>query len=699
VTPSEQAPARLLPDGDEIGTPPADRRFRPDIQGLRALAVLIVIGYHAKLPLFGGGFVGVDVFFVISGFVITGVLLRERAASQRTSLASFWARRARRILPAATLVLVVTVAVTYLTEGVLRGYDAATDGRWVAVFLANFRFAAIGTNYLGAQAIPSPLLHFWSLSVEEQFYLGFPLIFAGAAVLGARWRTSTIPFAVGLVVLASFAWSVIDTASHPIAAYYSPFTRAWELGVGCMVALGVPALRRLTPTVAAATTWVGVALIGASVLFYSDATAYPGSAALVPVLGAALVIAGGVVAPRLGAELVLGTWVGLRLGELSFSLYLWHYPALSLTSQLEPGPLRIATKLFLFLVILALSIATYQLVENPVRHSRWLRRPARSLGLGAGLVALALGLLTAMLLLNPLPGSTGPIPGPLTAQLGTIEHQIGVGAVANAAPTSFVPSLASLHATALHSPGISGACISKIQDRKPAPSCYFGDTTATRTVVLLGDSQAMMWSSAVEQLAIAHHWRLLLLGLDGCPPWYDIPHIHDAAGCHAFQRYSLKRIASLHPALVLITGAPVHATGGFAADGAGLERLLAAVTPHAKAVGVLGPVPWFAGRWTGLSPPECIAEHSTSLTSCTLSVATLDRSFGAFAVQLDVAARHSRVPLVSLRRLFCTATTCPVLAAHRVIYHDPWHITPVWSTYVSPALDQLLMAQGIGLTG
>jgi len=160
---------RYTPSGDEAGTGPEDRSFRPDVQGLRAIAILLVVLFHAGVPGVSGGYIGVDVFFVISGFVITGVLLRERTERDSTSLPRFYARRVRRILPAASLVIVVTVVTAYHYLGTLTGHDTAIDGQWAAVFLANFHFAASQTNYLASQQPPSSLQNFWSLAVEEQF--------------------------------------------------------------------------------------------------------------------------------------------------------------------------------------------------------------------------------------------------------------------------------------------------------------------------------------------------------------------------------------------------------------------------------------------------------------------------------------------------------------------------------------------------
>ena len=290
---------RLLATGDEAGTAPEDRRFRPDVEGLRAVAVGLVVFYHAGLSQLSGGFVGVDVFFVISGFVITGLLLRERQASGRTSILNFYARRFRRILPAATLVIFATVIASYLALGFVSGNVVANDGRWAAVFLSNFHFAAVGTNYFTAKLPPSPLQNFWSLSVEEQFYFVYPTLFFVIARLKGRWSLQAkLAVVLAAVIVASYWFSVTQTASTPTQAYFSPFTRANELALGALVAVGTPWLKRLPAALAAGLSWAGLGAIALAAVLFTAQTPYPGSAVALPVLGAALVIAGGVVAPR-----------------------------------------------------------------------------------------------------------------------------------------------------------------------------------------------------------------------------------------------------------------------------------------------------------------------------------------------------------------------------------------------------------------
>jgi peptidoglycan/LPS O-acetylase OafA/YrhL len=391
----EQEESRFLDSGDEAGTAPGDRKFRPDVEGLRAVAVLLVVLYHADIPWLTGGFVGVDVFFVLSGFVITGLLLRERATSGTTKLLNFYGRRSRRILPAATLVIMLTVLAAYHWLGFLTGDDTVVVGRTASLFYANFHFISTGTNYLGSQAPPSALQNFWSLSVEEQFYVLYPTLFIVTALAWSRVNLRlklTIVLTVSIV--ASFIWSIVQTSSNGTAAYFSPFTRAWELALGGLVAVASLQLAKLPRAVAMAMTWIGLGGILLAGFAYSATTTYPGSAVALPVISTALVVAGGTAAPRWGAEWILRLPPFRWLGKLSYSLYLWHWPILIIAAQYAGHPLSVKDNLGWVLLALAFSIVSYFVVENPLRHWKYLSRSGiRSLGLGALLIGASLGLM------------------------------------------------------------------------------------------------------------------------------------------------------------------------------------------------------------------------------------------------------------------------------------------------------------------
>ena len=270
---------------------PATRSpLRRDIEGLRAVAVLLVVAYHCGLPWITGGYVGVDVFFVISGFLITGLLLREIRAHGTVSIPRFYARRAMRLLPAATVVVVATAAASAYWLPPLRRTGILLDALHTTIYAINYRLAAIGTDYLGAEAEPSPLQHFWSLAVEEQFYLVWPPLLLAAAV-GLRRRprsgqinpnrinTTRVYAVLAAVVAGSLLLSVWQTRHNAGWAYFGAHTRAWELGIGALLAMGAGALRRMPRRFAAALGLAGLVAIAGSAIGYSPTTPFPGPAA------------------------------------------------------------------------------------------------------------------------------------------------------------------------------------------------------------------------------------------------------------------------------------------------------------------------------------------------------------------------------------------------------------------------------------
>jgi peptidoglycan/LPS O-acetylase OafA/YrhL len=402
-TPEADGDNRLLDSGDEAGTAPGDRKFRPDVEGLRAIAILLVVLYHARVPRLTGGFVGVDVFFVLSGFVITGLLLREHAASGKNRLLAFYGRRSRRILPAATLVIIVTVLASYHWLGFLTGDDTARVARTASLFYANFHFISTGTDYLASQAPPSALQHFWSLSVEEQFYVVYPTLFILATL---TWKRISIrPKLATLLIVSiavSFAWSIHQTSTNSVAAYFSPFTRAWELALGALVALASFQLAKLPPLVAIVMTWVGLGGILVAAFAFTSNTPYPGSAVALPVISTALVVAGGTAHPTGGVEVLLRLRPFQWMGKISYSLYLWHWPILIIATQYAGHPLSVEDNLLWMLLALGLSIGSYFLIENPIRHWIFLARSGgRSILLGALLIGLSLAVATLEIVNHP----------------------------------------------------------------------------------------------------------------------------------------------------------------------------------------------------------------------------------------------------------------------------------------------------------
>ena len=356
----------------------------------------LVVLYHAHVPGIRGGYVGVDVFFVLSGFLITGLLLREREDSNRTSLLGFYARRARRILPAVFVVIVATVLASYFWQGYVQGNRTADDARWASVFMANIHFGAIGTTYLGSQLPPSPIQQLWSLSVEEQFYVVWPTLLMMTAVIGRRISLrARLGAVLSVIVIASYVWSIVETHQNGTWAYFSPLTRAWELAIGGLVAVGTPHLARLGRRMSNALSWTGVAMIVFSALWFTDATSFPGSLVAIPDVGAVLFIAGGCSDSRSGAAVLLRNRPVQWVGAVSYSLYLWHWPILTIAYERVGHQLALVDNLCLVAISVVFAAGSFYLVENPIRFAKALtRHSVRSVALGIALIAASFALCT-----------------------------------------------------------------------------------------------------------------------------------------------------------------------------------------------------------------------------------------------------------------------------------------------------------------
>ena len=391
--------------------------------------------YHAGVPGIRGGFVGVDVFFVISGFLITGLLLREADTSGRVSLPKFYARRCRRILPAATVLVVFTVLASYHWLGFLMGNSVADDAKWATVFLANIHFAFIDTQYFSSQAPPSPLQHMWSLSVEEQFYFVWPvlvlLVAAVARRISLRLRLGVV---LGLITVASFIWSVVQTSDNEVWAYFSPFTRAWELAIGGLLAVAAPLVGSIPTKCAWVMGYLGFIGIVLSGVLYSAQTPYPGSAVALPVMGAVLVIGAGSALGGPGVERLLAPRPVQWLGARSYSWYLWHWPLLVIPAEYAGKSLSVWDNLFWVLVALVAAMLSYWVIEKPIRGSRALRaRPLVSVAMGACLILASLAVAQRSLQTHSGANGLGPPSGKVQASrvpddgASTPDHQAAMG--------------------------------------------------------------------------------------------------------------------------------------------------------------------------------------------------------------------------------------------------------------------------------
>ena len=651
------------------------------------MAVALVVLFHAGVPGVRGGYVGVDVFFVISGFVITGLLLRERAASGRTSVVQFYARRCRRILPAATVVIVATVILGHLLLGPVSGSSVAGDGRWAALFLANFHFMAIGTNYFSTQALPSPLQHYWSLAVEEQFYLVYPTVLIVIAGAGRRARLrARLTGVLAVVTTLSFALSVVQTSSNQTVAYFSPFTRAWELALGALIALATPRIARLPSAVASCVGWLGLAAIVVSAMVFTNHSAYPGSLVALPVLGAGLVIAAGTARPRRGVETLLGRASFRWLGQRSYSLYLWHWPVLVLAAE-RTGKvaLPVADNLLLIGVAIVLAAASYSFVENPIRRARL--TPGRSILGGASLVLTAV-VVSMLFLGSGAPASvTGRIPAAADSQVVTRE----VDAARHIASVS--SSIRRAHYGADYFQGESTIPLRCWAGFSAAsvPICPFGDQSSSRLMVLYGDSHALMWVPAFRALANASHWRLVLFAKVGCPAtWVDNPQYH----CVQWHRWVSGWINRAKPDVLVISQSDLQTVPGPTASEpisystaqwhAGLDELFRSFRVPSMRTVLLGTTP------VPTQPtPGCLGAHPSDVQACWTPVSAAIPSFSSVDRSTALA---DGVQFVDTTPWFCSSVCTPIIGDY--VVYDDWsqHISGPWVSYLRVVLRQSLQS-------
>ena len=711
--------------------------FRPDIEGLRALAVVSVLLYHAHLGPSGGGFLGVDVFFVLSGYLITALLMKELLAEGARGLPNFWARRARRLLPASATVLVATLVLGRFVLDPLQQASVGSDATWASAFIVNIKFA-FGDTYAAAQSTASPLLHFWSLAVEEQFYVVWPfLVFALSKV---RWRQRQYAMfvmgAFGLQSLLAYVW--FSEWAFTQSFFLLP-TRAWELIAGGLLAMAGGFATRIPWRTRAIASWASLAVVLYCMVTYED-TAPLGWTAVVPVLATVVVVGASTVRQQVGPAKLLGTAPMIWVGQRSYGIYLWHWPLLVLAGE-QWGPLSAPARGLVLLVAVGLAALSYRFLENPVRHHPRLTRAARpSLALGGALVAA--GLLAGVLAVHlprqfdgggtvvaapTLPGQVGGTP--TTVAGTTVEGtatvpSISAGSTTSAGPTTTlapqipVQSLDELEAAQRTALDESDANVTRmpknitphpseakfadvpmpykdgcfLRDGDPTPlDCVYAAVDSDTKVVLFGDSHAAQWFPAIEAVAIDRHWRLEVFVKAGCPSadvrierqWLD-------PECVSWRQQVISRVQQIQPDL-LIVGSTSYTPGGSdvgqdndAVWRRGLTATLDAMRPSAKQLLIIGDTPLPAHQ-----VPNCVLKVPGNLHYCGQT-----RADGVNRSRLDlerqIAAEYDG-NFVSVTNWVCGTSFCPVVLGNILMWRDNNHVSATMSRYLAPFMAAVLV--------
>jgi peptidoglycan/LPS O-acetylase OafA/YrhL len=719
------------PDNSPRGAEKADQHYRPDIEGLRAVAVVAVVLFHAGVMFLPGGFVGVDVFFVISGFLITGMLWRETGRTGTVSLRRFWAARARRLLPASVLVGIITAVASAMLLPPLQSKTVSIDAITSALYVSNYWFAFTGVNYFGRENLlaPSPFQHYWSLGVEEQFYLVWPLLILFTAWVIRRFRrgrvdgpTSPMPYLAVLALIAavSFFLSVALTYVLPPFAYFSLPTRAWQLALGGIVAFTAPWWRKLPVAPAAMVGWCGLGLIVAAYVLIDGTSPYPGVVAALPTAGAALVIAAGCAASSSGAGALLGTAPMRAIGRVSYSWYLWHWPVLVLVPAALGHRLGVGATVAAVALSLALAILTMRYVENPVRFSPTLRdSPSRSLTMGGVTTAAAVIAGVVTLVAVQTPSGRGPDATPLTVTafpvpagspiqdfdaavqntFDQVQAAVSASLSMTAVPPNLTPALTGQAAEVASMQ--SGGCLRVVPfDSSPHPDCVTGDPNSPVTVALVGDSQSAMFNPAFEAVTAERGWRLLRMAKVACPI-VELPSAKHFDGvaealsrCAHWRAGIMDRLRAERPSLVVVSSARVYGNDGLGIWGqtgfnnfdagwvGGLGRFTAQMRALGSQVLVLGPTPGSSGL-----VPVCLSAHINDPLACSFPVPRWASPAGIAAERAAVEGNGGQY--ADITELFCARGQCPVIVGNVMVFYDSGHLSREYSRTLAPVMGAL----------
>ncbi|WP_201316561.1 acyltransferase family protein [Dyella sp. EPa41] len=648
--------------------------YRGDIEGLRAVAILLVIGAHAGIPWLSGGFVGVDVFFVLSGFLITGLLLRELKETARIDFTGFYLRRLRRLMPALIFMVVVASVGAMLLLGPSEQLSQADTAAMAALWLSNVSFALMRMDYFAQGADSNLFLHTWSLGVEEQFYLVWPVLLLWS--LGRR--RGELPVArLKYVMLSIFVLSLgacmFVTPRSPQFAFYMMPLRAWEFAAGALIWLyfgnGAARATAKAGAVNAIAThwlgWVGFALIVVAAVSYGGQTSYPGWRALLPVFGATAIIASGWTDSRRGVSCVLSLpWLQV-IGRISYSWYLWHWPVLVL-GHVVTGSHDPWTRVAEVLVSLGFAAASYRLIEAPVRHQGfWLSH--RRIALYG-----ALGITVMVCLLS--------------------MHWFGVAAEGSQGPAMQRYARARLDAPSIYSQGCDDWYHS---DR--VLLCGYGPKDASHTLVLMGDSVAGQWFPAFSQVTTNPGWRVIVLTKSSCP-MVDEPYFYARIGrefseCERWRHRAVEQVASMHPDVIVLSMG-LGGTQSFSQAQwiEGTARTLGALGGGVGRIYFLRSTPHL-----DFDGPSCLASHAgrpkwlSAARGCeTVFDDARDRQVYQWLKQ--AAKRFPNVQTIDMNEEICPRRHCLAERNGQIVFRDNQHLTASFAASLWPA-----MAERLGL--
>lgn len=673
------------------------RYLNQDIQGLRAIAVLAVIFFHIFPSQVTGGFVGVDVFFVISGYLITGLLYREAQASGKINILNFYTRRIRRLLPAALLVIMtVLCGITFIPK--VQWIDLYKDSAACLLYVQNWWLAHQSVDYLAEDSAYSPLRHFWSLAVEEQYYIVWPIVILLTNQITPVFQRQTqkaFCYLLVSVLLISLSYSIYATATHPSFAYFATTVRAWELAIGGLLALMISHLKFNSAGHQSLISWLGIILIILSILFFNEATAFPSYNALLPTLGAALVIWAGNAAGSRYSNRILAHRGLQYLGDLSYSLYLWHWPVLvylNYLSIVQKGSWTYALLIIGFSILL--SDLTKRWVEDPFRTGQWKRW--NFLHAPLTLLSLSISMLLALLLMIFLTAKN-----PHDDKVYSREELKQYAQQSVVSADDIIPALAYAKKD-LPDVYLKG-CHNNQSEVEPK-SCNFGLAQASHTMILVGDSHAAQWLPTLQDLIKNNpDWKLITFTKSACPfisakvtlgkerQFY--------ASCEQWNEKVDARIQSLQPDLIVTSMRNTHHVLGVEeADATYAALLIGLVHKWQRLADISGKIVIIRDTPSmNFNVPECLSAYHASPVTCYTSRADAIKPDPLIEAYQRLHASHTNFHLIDLTNQICNSDTCFSTQGRLLIWRDNHHLSATYARFLSEAFEKQLISQQINI--
>ena len=697
------SPATPVPEGvspaPKANSPrTGDNGVRPEIQALRALAVGIVVLWHLwPHTIFTGGFVGVDVFFAISGFLITAHLLREVTRTGRISLPNFWAKRARRLLPASLAVLVVTAIATVIWVPKALWTQFFNDIAASGLYIQNWHLAASSIDYLDASNKPSAVQHYWSLSAEEQFYIIWPLLMVlaiwFAAKRSVRTRTLAIGIVLGVVVLASFVFSVWYTATNPAPAYLITPTRAWEFGLGGLLAIFAGGVSKAPAALRALVSWLGLAAILITAVVYTeDGTPFPSWQAGIPVLGTLAVIWAGNPDLRWAPSRLASIRPVQWLDDVSYSVYLWHFPLIIIVPYALGSELHAPAKVAVLVATLLLAWASKNLIEDPVRQGRWLatHKPRWTFAATAAAMVIVVG--GSYAVVNVVNAQTEKRFNDIAEILEKAPECIGLSISDGTKDAkcadwdlgdTVIPAQEDF---STERPEIYSDECRSTDGETEVKDCVFGDESSDTVVALVGDSHAAQWFPTLKALAEQEKFALHVFFKSGCP-FTDMT-VPDStgysSGCADWNANAITAVEDL-PGLDLVA---TSATRGYSADtDKAKEVRVASYQSRLQSIADLG-IPVLVFQDTPKMSDnaiECLTTSSDEeIRDCGSSKS---KALEKPDLLVQAAGNVPEATVVSINDQLCKKDFCPGVIGDVIAYRDnSSHMTTTFATSLAVVL-------------